>query len=59
MSAESRLEFIIRRLQKGCKIRCRALTSADWAYPDLEFAQELGCQIFHKPFDIKKMLQWH
>jgi CheY-like chemotaxis protein len=56
MSTESGLEFIKNRVQKGCKIRCRALMSADWADPELKFAQELGCKIFHKAFDMQKML---
>ncbi len=32
--------------------------SGDWAEFDLEYAQELGCHIFHKPFNLIEMLAW-
>jgi hypothetical protein len=32
--------------------------SGDWTDSDLKYAQDLGCHIFHKPFDIRKMLKW-
>jgi DNA-binding response OmpR family regulator len=52
------LEFIKELHQKGCKVKYQALMSADWTDSDLRYAHELGCHIFHKPFNIKEMLKW-
>lgn len=58
MPTKTGLDLIKERQQKGCKVKYRALMSADWTDIDLKSARELGCYIFHKPFDLKKMLQW-
>lgn len=58
MPTKTGLELIKEREQKGCIVKYRALMSADWTDADLKYAQELGCHIFHKPFDIKEMLKW-
>ena len=58
MPAKSGLDLIRERQQRGCKGKYRALMSADWTDSNLESARELGCYIFHKPFDLKKMLEW-
>jgi CheY-like chemotaxis protein len=58
MPTKTGLELIKDRQQKGCKIKYRALMSGDWTDSDLKYAKELGCLIFHKPFNIKKMLKW-
>ena len=58
MPAKTGLDLIKERQQKGCKVKYRALMSADWTDSDLKSARELGCYIFKKPFDLKKMLEW-
>jgi DNA-binding response OmpR family regulator len=58
MPRKTGLELFEERQQKGCKARFRALMSGNWTDSDLKYAQELGCHIFHKPFDIKEMLRW-
>lgn len=58
MPTKSGLDLIKERQQKRCKIKYRALMSADWTDSDLKSAHELGCYIFHKPFDLKEMLNW-
>jgi len=58
MPTKSGLDLIKERQQKGCKIKYRALMSADWTDSDLKSAHELDCYIFHKPFDLKEMLRW-
>ena len=58
MPTQTGLELIKDRRQKGCKIKYRALMSGDWTDFDLKFAQELGCHVFHKPFNLQRMLQW-
>lgn len=58
MPTETGLKFITERLDHGCKIKCRALMSADWSYGDLQKARELGCRIFHKPFELEELVQW-
>ena len=58
MPTETGLEFIKARKEKGCTIKYRALMSGDWTDSDLQNAQELGCRVFHKPFNLQEMLQW-
>ena len=58
MPIQTGLELIKERQQKGCKVKYRALMSGDWADFDLKYAQELGCHIFHKPFNLIEMLKW-
>ena len=58
MPASNGLEFMKERLQKGCKVKYRALMSGGWTDSDLKYARELGCHIFHKPFNIEEMLKW-
>ncbi len=58
MPTETGLELIKDRRQKGCKIIYRALMSGDWTDSDLNFARELGCRVFHKPFNFEEILQW-
>ena len=52
------LEFIENQLKKGCKVKFRALMSADWNDSDLQCAKRMGCRVFRKPFDIKELLKW-
>ena len=52
------LDFIKSQIQKGCKVKSRALMSGDWTNASLQSALNLGCQIFHKPFDIREIVQW-
>jgi DNA-binding response OmpR family regulator len=58
MPTKTGFELIKELQQKGCKAKHRALMSGDWTDSGLKYAQELGCHIFHKPFDIRKMLWW-
>lgn len=58
MPVETGLESIKRRFSNGCKVRFRALMSADWDEFDLKQAEEIGCKIFHKPFDLKELIKW-
>ena len=32
--------------------------SGDWTDSYLKYAQELGCHVFHKPFDFEVILKW-
>ena len=58
MPVETGLEYIKNRLDRGCKIKFRALMSADWTRSDLQNAKSLGCKVFHKPFDLEDFLAW-
>ena len=58
MPNKTGLEFIKDLLQNGCKIKYRALMSGDWTDSNLKYAQELGCRVFHKPFNLDELLQW-
>lgn len=52
------LDFLKSQIKKDCKVKNRALMSGDWTNSDLQIAQNLGCQIFHKPFDINEIIRW-
>ena len=52
------LDFIKGQIQKGCKVKSRALMSGDWTHTNLQIAQNLGCRIFTKPFDIIEIVRW-
>jgi DNA-binding NtrC family response regulator len=58
MPTQNGLELMKDRKQMGCKTKYRALMSGGWTDSKLKYAQELGCRVFHKPFDLKEMLQW-
>jgi DNA-binding response OmpR family regulator len=52
------LKFVENQVKKGCKVEHVAVMSGDWEDPFLKRAQELGCQIFYKPFSIFEMKKW-
>ena len=52
------LDFIKGQIQKGCKVKSRALMSGDWTHANLQSAENLGCRIFTKPFDILEIVRW-
>jgi CheY-like chemotaxis protein len=52
------LKLIKGRINKGCKIKFRALMSTTWSDADWQYARKLGCRLFRKPFDLKEMLEW-
>ena len=58
MPTETGLEFIKERIDHGCKIKCRALMSAEWSDTDLHKTQEFGCRIFQKPFNLDDLVRW-
>ena len=58
MPVETGIEFIKSRLNNGCKIKFRALMSADWNETDLQQAANIGCRVFHKPFDLDGLIRW-
>lgn len=58
MPFENGLEFIKNRIDRGCKAKFRALMSADWNEKDFHEAENMGCKIFSKPFNLKDLLNW-
>ncbi|MGD8292279.1 MAG: response regulator [Desulfobacterales bacterium] len=52
------LELIRDRIDKGCKVKCRALMSTTWSETDWHYAHKLGCKLFRKPFNLKEILEW-
>ena len=52
------LKLIKDRIDKGCKVKFRALMSTNWSDSDWQYACKLGCRLFPKPFDLKEMLAW-
>ena len=55
---KSGLEYVKEQQEKGCKVKCQALMSGEWSDSDSQYAQELGCRVFHKPFNFEEMLLW-
>lgn len=58
MPVENGIDFIRNRIKNGCKIKFRALMSADWNEFDLQRAEKIGCRVFHKPFDMEELISW-
>ena len=52
------LKLIKERIDKGCSVKFRALMSTNWTDADWEYAQSVGCRLFHKPFDLQELLDW-
>ena len=52
------LKSIKEQIDNGCKVKCRALMSADWSDEEWQFAQKIGCRLFEKPFDVGEFLKW-
>lgn len=54
------LAFLKQVEEIGCLIpkEQTAIISGDWSVEDLERAQTLGCQIFEKPCNIERILNW-
>jgi CheY-like chemotaxis protein len=58
MPTQTGLELMKDRKNRGCKTKFRALMSGDWTDSNLTYAQEIGCRVFHKPFDFEELIQW-
>lgn len=52
------LRFVEKQKEMGCKVKHVALMSGGWSDSDLQRAQELGCQVFHKPFTVDEIYRW-
>lgn len=54
------LEFVKLQSQRGCKgvVNNKAIASALWENDDIDVAEQLGCKVFDKPFDISKINKW-
>lgn len=52
------LKLIKNQIDKGCKVRCRALMSTFWSNSEWLYAQKLGCKLIRKPFNLKEILKW-
>ncbi len=60
MPGMSGLEFLnrIRQQNRPLPDHCTAVISASWSDSELQQAQELGCQIFHKPSHVYRIYAW-
>ncbi len=54
------LEFVETQGRRGCKgvVNKKAVLSASWTPEELEKAEELGCKVFRKPYDVKAIADW-
>ncbi len=54
------LEFVDVQARRGCKgvINKKAVLSASWTPEELQKAEDLGCKVFRKPYDIKEISAW-
>ncbi len=54
------LDFVESQCRRGCKgmVRNKAVLSGTWRPEELEKAEQLGCKVFRKPFNIKAISEW-
>lgn len=52
------VQFIEDQLSNGCKVQNIALMSGNWSKTERERAEEIGCQVFSKPFGIREFTRW-
>jgi CheY-like chemotaxis protein len=52
------IDFIQRLIGTGCKSTHIAMMSGSWTDHDLVRAEELGCKILRKPFDVPNLFKW-
>ena len=58
MPGHTGLEFIEHQTRKGCRAPFVALASGAWSEAGIAQAEEFGCRVFQKPFDIDALLAW-
>ena len=54
------LEFLCWMRQKDCPLpdHRKAIISGSWSDKEMQAAQSLGCQIFHKPAPVETIHSW-
>ena len=54
------LEFLEQQRRCGCKIpdHRKAIISGTWTKENLDKAAQLGCQVFHKPYQYDQISHW-
>ena len=54
------LDFLELQSQGECQIKIygKAIFSAHWTQEELKRAEQLNCEIFHKPYDLSKLSRW-
>ena len=52
------LQFIENQRSKNCKCQHVAVMSGSLTAEDVSRAEELGCRVFEKPFDMQALFQW-
>lgn len=58
MPSVSGIEFIKNQKAKHCKTPYIAMMSGNWSAKDVTTAQELGCKVFNKPFNMPEIEEW-
>ncbi len=54
------LEFLESQTKRGCQgcVSNKAIISATWTTEEIDKAENLGCKVFRKPFNIDELSQW-
>ncbi|MCX6641340.1 MAG: response regulator [bacterium] len=52
------LEFIEHQKKNGCKVKHIALMSGAWTEESRQQAENLGCEVFTKPFRVQELVNW-
>ncbi len=54
------LDFVESQCRRGCKgmVSNKAIFSGTWNAGELGKAEELGCKVFRKPYDLKEVSDW-
>jgi DNA-binding response OmpR family regulator len=58
MMGANGIDFLEQLIQKGCKQRHFGLMSGGFSAVDLARASKLGCKLFTKPLDMRKVTVW-
>ncbi len=54
------LDLIARQMGGGCKVpmQKKAVISGTWTQDELTQAENMGCKVFYKPFDLAEIDEW-
>ncbi len=60
MPGMSGLDFVAEQTRRGCKgiIRNKAVMSATWSDEELSRAEDMGCKVFKKPYQVSEIIEW-
>jgi CheY-like chemotaxis protein len=54
------LEFVEHQSRRGCKgiVGNKLVVSGSWTPAEIATAEQLGCKVLHKPYNISQLVSW-